>query len=208
MNGKKLQYGMITSLIVLAASALLVNNPLEASSQSSKKYSVAAAQAKILNFDNLTKLEAYSDYIVIGQATGEQEMHEVKTDEGVVVDQLGQASFQIDRVIKGDLPNNATITVYEDGYLNNEKYVTLEGYVKMKSQAQILLFLRKAGDHAFAINGSYQGKYNIDKKSFEQAFPANVNAITEEELEQYDYIGDNVEHFNKLKAEALNKYIE
>ncbi|EFM09671.1 conserved hypothetical protein [Paenibacillus curdlanolyticus YK9] len=205
MNRKR-KYGIITFLFVLIVITLLVNNPMEASDKSNKEYSVVSAEAKILNFDNIANLEGYSDYIVIGHVAGEQSMHDVKTDEGVVVDQLGQTPFQIDRVIKGDLSKDTTITVYEDGYVQNEKYVTLEGYVKMKKQAQILLFLRKAGDNTFAINGSYQGKYNVDKKSVEKAFTAN--AITDADLDQYDYIGNEVEHFNKLKEEALNKFIK
>lgn len=202
---RKIKFGIFALLFVLIA-IILVNNPMKASNKSNNEYSIASGEAKILNFDNISNLEQYSDYIVIGHVMGEQTIYNVKTDKGIVVDQLGQTPFYIDRVIKGDLSNSTTITVSEDGYIKGKNYNTLEGYVKMKKNAQFLLFLRKTGDNTYAINGSYQGKYNINNKEKAQAFTSNT--ITDEQLAQYDYIGEDTEHYNKLKDEVLSKYVE
>lgn len=74
----------------------------------------------------------------------------------------------------------------------------------MNDQDKYLLFLRKTGDNTYAINGTFQGKFNLEKA--EPAEPFQGFTISEEELNDLEYIGEHVDHFNLLKEEALSKY--
>lgn len=180
------------------------NHAAATETQKESTYQVATSHAKIPFFEEFSTLENYSEIIVIGHAVGEQGTYQVKTDTGEVIDELGQTAFQIDKVFKGNIAKQSTITVMEDGRVEDGVYQNLEGYVKMNDSDQYLLFLRKTGDNTYAINGSYQGKFNVEKPGKVSEFMSN--SISSQQLEDVEYIGENTEHYNKLKEKAINKY--
>lgn len=181
-------------------------NPTIGTEQNSITYKIASAQAKMPYFEDLNSLESYSEVIVIGHVTGQQGTYQVKTGSGTVIEELGKTPFQIDKVFKGNniVKEQTSITVMEDGRVEDGKYQTLEGYIKMNESDRYLLFLRKTGDNTYAINGSYQGKFNIDNPGNVSQFKGN--SISLEQLKDVEYIGEFTDHFNELKEEAIHKY--
>ncbi len=167
-------------------------------------YQIATTHAKIPFFEEFSTLENYSEIIVIGHAVGQQGTYQVKTDTGAIIDKLDKTPFQIDKVFKGNIFKQSTITVMEDGRIEDGVYHNLEGYVKMNDSNQYLLFLRKTGDNTYAVNGSYQGKFNVDKPGKVSNFTSN--SISPQQLGDVEYIGENTEHYNKLKDKAISKY--
>lgn len=171
-----------------------------------KKYELASSHAKIPYYENIDSLADQSDIIVTGHAVDKQNVYEIKTDSGEVIDTMGKTPFKIDKVVKGDIGNGSLITVMEHGRIDNGVYENIEGYVKMNDVDPYLLFLRKTGEDTYTVRGVYQGKFNIQEQQAAQQFTANT--ITSSELENLDYIGEDTEHFNTLKTEAINEFIK
>ncbi|KGE19268.1 hypothetical protein [Paenibacillus wynnii] len=181
------------------------NRTVVVDAQNNINYQIATSHAKMPYYEELNTLDNYSEVIVIGHVAGQQDTYQVKTDNGEVIDTLGKTPFQIDKVLKGNnITKETLVTVMEDGRVENGVYYNLEGYVKMNDSDQYMLFLRKTGDNTYAINGSYQGKFNIENADEISEFKSN--AISEQQLENVEYIGENTDHFNKLKEEAIKKY--
>lgn len=171
-----------------------------------KEYKIATNEAKLIYYKDFNLLDSDTEIVAIGHVVNDNGLYDVKTDEGVVVDQLSQTSVKIDEVLKGEIPTDNPVTVMESAVIKDDVFVTLEGYVKMNDEDQYLLFLRKTGDNTYAINGTFQGKFNIEQTSPEVPFQGST--INEDQLDKVEYIGDQLEHFNTLKEEALSKYVK
>ncbi|WP_310832361.1 hypothetical protein [Paenibacillus pedocola] len=76
----------------------------------------------------------------------------------------------------------------------------------MNNADSYLLFLREVEPGKFAICGSYQGKFNVDKLSNDTSF--EERQITQSQLNDLDYFGENSEHFKNLMEQALEKFLE
>ncbi|MFD1138227.1 hypothetical protein [Paenibacillus urinalis] len=172
-------------------------------------YRLGTTQARMPIYNNLSMLEELSDFIVVGHVSGEQGTYQVKAGNGEVIEELGKTPFSIDTVIKGKeiLEENNRITVMEDGRFHEGIYYNLEGYVKMNDLDSYLLFLRNTGENTYAINGSYQGKFNINQLN-NNVLEFESSHISAEQLKHAEYIGDDVHrhHYNELKDQVRQKY--
>lgn len=161
-------------------------------------------------YNSVEELEDSSDYIVKVKGIGERELVTWKdkydpTDPGV---SGTQTTVKITEVFKGSLHKNDTIIVHEPAYFEDQKYYSSQGYNLMVTDSEYLLFLRQFGeqfDDGAVIIGMYQGKYDLNNSS-EVKFVSGQNEY--QQIKDVEYFGDQqeVDHFNMLKKQVLDKY--
>lgn len=163
-------------------------------------YKIASYQAEMRIYENLDEIEASADLIVRATFTGERTTEEYKDDAGNIYNNESISTLEIKEVFKGDY-SEKTVKIYEPGYLEGETYSTIEGYNWVDRDGDYILFLRKSKNGLYTPAGMYQGKYDLAK-------PSKVNNEINKTDINSEYLGDNVDHFNKLKQEVLAKYGE
>lgn len=165
--------------------------------------SIASAHADFIIYESLSEIENYADLIVLARFTGERKMHEYKTSQGFTILKNSISTIETMKVYKGEASVDQSLQILEPGYYENqeqEQYNTIEGYNLLNEAGEYVLFLRENdASSPYTIVGMYQGKYDLNK-------PDQVNASTNQSDISSEYLGPNVEQFNKLKQEVLAKY--
>lgn len=109
------------------------------------------------------------------------------------------------KVHKGEVSKGEEIGVYEPAYISENGFHSIEGYNLMNKKGKYLLYLRTKKDGNYSVLGLYQGKYDLNETS-------TLNELKKfrsyEDVQDREYLGDEVEHFNKLKKENLKKYTQ
>jgi len=166
-----------------------------------KTTKIISHYADFIIYEELAELEKSADLIVLAKFTGEREVNEHKTKEGHTFLQNSISTVKILKPFKGDIDIESTIQTFEPGFFQKEdEYVTVEGYNLMNEDGEYILFLKKNIEGpVHTIVGMYQGKYDVSNPNPVEA-KVNQTDITSE------YLGENVEHFNKLKQEVMTKY--
>ncbi|OUQ85139.1 hypothetical protein B5G50_28385 [Brevibacillus brevis] len=194
--------------VSVATIALLVGGAFSYKelSTTEKDYRVAMNQADFILFENIEEVEKYSGYIVQAEFTGKRSLKEWNLGEGDVKT-ASESEVKIQKVHKGSLKEGDTISVYEPAYFEGDVFDTVEGYNLMNEEGTYVLFLRDTGDkEGYAIIGMYQGKYDISAGMQNTKAKKAQPTDTYRSLEESEYFGENVEQFNKLKKEVLEKY--
>ncbi|CAH1205109.1 hypothetical protein PAECIP111892_02628 [Paenibacillus auburnensis] len=207
---------LIAISITLAAAAAIFlgvqntkddTHPMSSTPQVQKTYKLNSDQAKLVYYENVDEITNKATAIVVGKVAGEQQITDINDESsGTLLYHRAFTPVQIEKSFKGNFKEGDQILVSEDGVLINNVYETLEGYVKMNNANSYLLFLREVEPGKFAICGSYQGKFNVDKTSNDTSF--EERQITQSQLNDLDYLGENSEHFKNLKEQALEKFLE
>jgi hypothetical protein len=162
---------------------------------------IISHHADFIIYEELAELEKSADLIVLAKFTGQRELNEYKTEEGHTFLKNSISTVKILKSFKGDIDVDSTIQTFEPGFFQKEnEYVTVEGYNLMNEDGEYILFLKKNLEGpVHTIVGMYQGKYDVSKSN-------QVNARVNQTDIKSEYLGENVEHFNKLKQEVLTKY--
>jgi len=162
---------------------------------------IISTHADFIVHEELSEVEKNADLIVLAKFTGQRELNEYKTEEGHTFLQNSISTVKILKSFKGDIDVDSTIQTFEPGYFQKEnEYITVEGYNLMNENGEYILFLRKNTEGpVHTIVGMYQGKYDVSK-------PNQVNARANQTDIKSEYLGENVEQFNKLKQEVMEKY--
>ncbi|QPR69258.1 hypothetical protein I6G82_06495 [Lysinibacillus macroides] len=166
-----------------------------------QKTKIASMHADFIIYDSLSEIEKNADSIVLAEFTGQRQLNEYKTAEGYTFHQNSISTVNILKAFKGEIDVGSTIQTFEPGFFQKEdEYVNLEGYNLMNEAGKYILFLKKneAGP-VFTIVGMYQGKYDVTA-------PNQVDAQVNKTDIESEYLGENVDQFNKLKQEVLAKY--
>jgi len=162
---------------------------------------IASTHADFIIYDSLSEVEKHADLIILAKFIGERELNEYKTEEGHTFLRNSISTIKILKSFKGEVDVDSTIQTFEPGYYQEkDSYVTIEGYNLMNEEGEYILFLKKneAGP-VHTIVGMYQGKYDLN-------MPDQVTAKVNETDIKSEYLGENVEQFNKLKQEVIEKY--
>ncbi|MDO3412214.1 hypothetical protein QWJ34_20795 [Saccharibacillus sp. CPCC 101409] len=171
-----------------------------------------ASSAELIDlvmFPNIEFLKGQSDLIVVASRGGEASTYEIRTGSGEVLETLGKIPLKIERVLQGEAPGDSTVTLVQGGRVEDGTYHTLSGYTMLNDSDRYLLFLRRTGENTYAVNGSYQGKFNLSRPEPAELFYGS--RIKESELKEIDFISPNADtlaHFNRLKRQALDYYAE
>lgn len=170
--------------------------------------SVSSAFADYHKISSIEELEEYTDLIVSARFTGERKTLDVSGGQGPAI-WISRSQVKVTHVFRGDAKKGDLLTVSEDAHIRNGIYSGFVGHKWMNKKGHYLLFLVKIPDGRYVVEGAYQGKfdYNVttvhtevltDQKSLIEAFYDN----------DYEYLGDELDRFNKLKQEAVTKYPE
>lgn len=162
---------------------------------------IISNHADFIIYEELAEVEKSADLIVLAKFTGQRELNEYKTVEGHTFLKNSISTVKILKSFKGNIDVDSTIQTFEPGYFQKEdEYVTVEGYNLMNEDGEYILFLKKNIEGpVHTIVGLYQGKYDVSKSN-------QVNARVNQTDIGSEYLGENVEQFNKLKQEVMTKY--
>jgi len=167
-----------------------------------KDYQLAISEADYMIFDDLTEIEKYSQYIILGKFTGNRSLKKWKTEDDVKI--ASKSEVQIKKVYGGDLAEGQMIDIYEPAFFQDDIFDSMEGYNLMNEEGEYVLFLRGTSDgDAFAIIGMYQGKYDISTSKLARKAQ---NGEKYQDVADLEYFGDNAKQFNERKQEVLKKY--
>jgi hypothetical protein len=154
---------------------------------------------KYPKYKSVQELEASSDLIVLASFTGERKVNVYKGAQVETTYTNSISSIEIQKVFKGDIPEKTKVQTYEPGYIEKHTYNNVAGYNLVNNTGKYVLFLRKNDNNIYTIVGMYQGKFDLNAP--EQMLNNGVKTMSNSE-----YLGENVEHFNKLKQEVFAKY--
>mgnify|MGYP003367138620 CR=1 FL=1 len=192
----------IISLLLLSGCSFDQSIEKDPSPVSQQTIELATSHAKFESYENIEELENTADVIVKVKFTGDREIQNFEQN-GVIIDSAAKSIVKVNKVYKGNVQKNSTILVYEPGFLENDTYQNVEGYKNMNEKGNYILFLRENPDNTFVSLGVYQGKYDLNiTKPVKKVKPS----MTQEEFESLDFVGEEPDHFNKLKEEVLQKY--
>lgn len=199
---KKLLLLTLIGFIILMMAACNSEKTIStADSKIEQSIKIISTPADFIIYNSLPELEVSADFIVLAKYTGQRELNEYQTENGQTFLKNSISTVKIMESFKGDLAVNSSIQTFEPGFFQQEnEYVTIEGYNLMNEAGDYILFLKKNLDGpVYTIVGMYQGKYDMNK-------PNLVNAKVNQHDIESEYLGENVEQFNKLKQEVLSKY--
>lgn len=208
MTKKKTVIFISTALFGMAAIlyALTVQfNPFDTTMSDSKPIQVVSAgEADTIIYEGIDEVEQDADIIVEVVVDGQSQVEDYVRD-GIVLETYGVTNVKVNKVHKGNVNEGDTLTVAEPGYFNEQgNYVSYEGYKLMDNNGRYLLFMRTGNSDKNILLGLYQGKFDLNIKTEQQNI--KMNSISEEQFLKVDYVGDDADHFNKLKNEVLSKY--
>lgn len=167
---------------------------------------IVSGDAAFRTFSSIDELEEYSELVVLVEFTGDREYYQRNDEKGRPMVKLSKSTVEVKKVLKGDVQKKDTITVFEDAYIADDRYITTEGYKWMNEDGKYILFLRSQPvNDTYVINGIYQGKYDVNIKTKAKEYENKKDAFLDP---QSEYMGHDfeLEEFNKLKDQALKKY--
>jgi hypothetical protein len=165
---------------------------------------VGEADMKI--YGSIEQVEADATTIIEVTLIGEKPIKRYLSGaDGTILDSYAVSKVQVAKVYKGPFKAGDIVEVAEPGYRQGDRYTTHEGYKAMDAGGRYLLFTHTSNKGVEAIVGLDQGKFDLNiTKPQQQEQPGKM---TEAQFAKADYVGDNVKHFNLLKAEVLAKYL-
>lgn len=155
-------------------------------------------------YSNLEQIEGNAGNIVeVKLANEPSAKKDILGGDGTVLDSYTVTKVEVIKVYKGKFKTGDIIEVGEPSYWQGDRYITNEGYKMMDESGRYLLLTRTSNKGYEAILGLDQGKFdlNIAEPQHDAA-----KRMTEAEFAKVDYVGDDADHFNSLKAEVLAKY--
>ena len=158
--------------------------------------------------EDINTLEDRSTLIIKGSFTGNRSQKNWgENSSGEVIARGSKSEIKVDETYKGAIENNAsTISIYEPAYFENSTFVSIAGYNLLSEKEDYLLFLRPAkNDDSYVIVGMYQGKYNLNSSD---AMKSVDSIKTYADVKDTEYFGENVDDYNKLKSQVLEKYLQ
>ncbi|MGG4144138.1 hypothetical protein ABEW34_13515 [Paenibacillus algorifonticola] len=166
------------------------------------KIAVGEANHKIYN--DLSEIEDRADLIVNVNYTGDSKTHNYLGESGEIAYTNTLSTVEVKKTYKGDVQEKSVIGVYQPAFIENSTLSTVEGYNLMNQKGNYILFLKKLDNEtAYSIIGMYQGKFDL---SISEKVVENVTNLSSSERIQSEYMGSNVDHFNKLKEQVEKKY--
>jgi hypothetical protein len=169
---------------------------------------VAILSADHMILDDLNTLEERSTLVVKAKFEGNRtlkEWTEISTD--VVIATGSESEIKVSKTLKGEIKSNSPyIKIYEPAYFKDNVFVSVEGYNLMNEEKEYILFLRPMkDDETYVIVGMYQGKYDL---SSSELVKYDKSIETYKDIKEIEFIGEDIEFFNKLKTQVLKKYQE
>ena len=199
--------GLVLLGVAAVAGGLAIQNNSPADvvkEQSNVIKVVSAGEADTIIYEGIDEVEQSAQIIVEAKIVG-QRSTENFVKNGEVLETYGVTNVKVNKVYKGNVKAGDILTVAEPGYFDaNNKYVSFEGYKIMEENGRYLLFMTPSKSGKQVLLGLYQGKFDLNIKSEQQDL--SNKSLTEEQFIQADYVGEDAEHYNKLKAEAVAKY--
>lgn len=192
----------LAALTMLLGIGVLVGSSNSLTAEASKE-GIVSFHGLVHPFEELCELEKNAPIIVQATFSGERETIESNLAEGRVF--RSDSIVEIKKVYKGDLKKKDRITVYEPAIVNEDNtYFTINGYSLMNEEGKYTLFLSPVENwDGYAIVGIYQGKFDSRIKGKGQTIKQSSSP---EDLTDVDYLGEDVEQFNKLKEQVNKKY--
>lgn len=193
---------IVSGTFALALGALLWTNS-ELAVDAKKDEKVISYHGEVKLYDDLRELEKNAPIIVQATFTGKRETIPSNLTEGIVF--RSDSTLKISKVFEGNLEENDRIIVYEPAIIDDEgNYFSINGYNLMNENDVYTLFLTPVDDfEGYAIAGLYQGKFN---NSIDRNVKSLKRSITANDLNEVDYFGEDVDHYNRLKEQVLDKY--
>ncbi len=158
------------------------------------------AEAKMDSYRNLNDVEKETEVIVLGKKI-KQNPSTIQKNNGYVNGVYTISNFKIEKVIKGNFKAGDVIDVFESAGIDEEtgKIYYIAGYELMEKDEEYLLFLRHSEtDPWYMISGLKFGKISLLGKKSEFRI----------ELEKIDHYPEEFELEDKIREEAIKKYIE
>ncbi|MVO99066.1 hypothetical protein [Paenibacillus lutrae] len=212
MLHQKRIYSTILGIVIVGGMALAGNQFIrpakpanEPAHQNQEGVLLSTAQADHKVFNHLQELESFSDVIIEASVASPGTVEEFFQN-GHKIDAANKVQVKVNRSYKGDLKEGNEITVYEPGYMKDGLYVNIEGYKTMNTSGKYMLFLSKAPTGTYAVEGVYQGKFDLNIQQEAKLTDYKTSPYTMQEFEKLDYVGYEMETFNSLKKEVLSKY--
>lgn len=167
---------------------------------------ITTSSAMFEKFHTIDELENDSELVVVANFTGERELYHREEPHGGPGITLSKSNVGIEKVLKGDAKEEETISVFEEGYIKNDYYVNTANYKWMNKDGRYLLFLEwNTRKDTYIIVGIYQGKYDLNLTKEIAQHKSTKKAFLDSEVE---FLGRDheLEHFYKLKEQAIKKY--
>lgn len=167
---------------------------------------VGISNASFNHHDSVEELEKESELVVVGQFTGKRETLEMFDSQGIFVSNLTKSTVKVEKVLKGDVQIKKNISVFEDCYLANDRYIGTEGYKWMNEDGRYLLFLIPGSSKdSYVIVGIYEGKFDLNLSTRGTKHKNANDAFRDPDVE---FLKTNfeLEEFYQLKEQALKKY--
>lgn len=204
---------MKKTLFTVSAIALILGSSLYFSTSTSIKAAsetnsiekdVSIRDASYASFTDIKALENAADIIAEVKFSGKRETKVWGYEEGDTYTNT-LTSVEVKKVHKGEVSKGEEIGVYEPAYISENGFYSIEGYNLMNKKGKYLLYLRTKKDGNYSVLGLYQGKYDLNETS---TLKELKKFRSYEDVQDREYLGDEVEHFNKLKKENLKKYTQ
>ncbi|MED4749980.1 hypothetical protein [Brevibacillus choshinensis] len=200
-------------LYTVSAIALILGSSLYFSTSTSIKAAtetdalekeVYIRDASYATFPDIEALENAADVIAEVKFSGKRETKVWEFEEGDTYTN-SITNVEVKKVHKGEVSKGDEIEVYEPAYINENGFYSIEGYNLMDKKGKYLLYLRTKKDGNYSVLGLYQGKYDLNETS---TLKELKKFRSYEDVQDREYLGDEVEHFNQLKKENLKKYTQ
>ncbi|MED4581904.1 hypothetical protein P9578_03825 [Brevibacillus choshinensis] len=204
---------MKKTLYTVSAIALILGSSLYFSTSTSIKAAtetdalekeVYIRDASYATFPDIKALENAADVIAEVKFSGKRETKVWEFEEGDTYTN-SITNVEVKKVHKGEVSKGDEIEVYEPAYINENGFYSIEGYNLMDKKGKYLLYLRTKKDGNYSVLGLYQGKYDLNETS---TLKELKKFRSYEDVQDREYLGDEVEHFNQLKKENLKKYTQ
>lgn len=118
-------------------------------------------------YENLSKLEADSDLIVVGEFVGDAAQnvdydYDVNFDKDIVVNVMSTGTLRISKVLKGNIEEGADVDVYQRCGIVDGRLITFSGLTPMQNGDEWLFFLKKGtGVDGYWCSSDTFGRYPV-----------------------------------------------
>ncbi|MDR5001990.1 hypothetical protein [Brevibacillus parabrevis] len=196
-------------IIAMAAAIVGINYTSGTLMAKTEGMKVFSYHADYKVYEDIEELESQSPIIVNAKFTGERET--ILGDSVTDFIPFSKSKVKIKKVMKGDLEEEDNVLVFEPAAIDSEKneFVTVEGYNLMNEEGEYTLFLRDTPkENSYQIVGMYQGKYDhsINDNVKNRTFITDFEDAIYDDVANEEIIGDNLNHFQKLKDKVVQKY--
>lgn len=193
-----------------AQQAANVNEETTVSQPARETVKIVSFAAGMIDYDLLSsfsEVEHTAPVLIEVKRIGNRTQSSSKGADGTVLATWQVTEVEVERVHKGEMKPGSILKVAEPGYFDeNGDYVTYEGYKEMEDGHRYLLALLPGSEGQYAVIGLFQGKFDLDRAEAE--IKTVSGEMNRKRFEEVDYVGENAEQFNKLKQEALAKYVD